>query len=85
MHYDYVPITHRRPLKWPGGKRVALIITINLETWDLIKDTDRPYYAGGPAILPDVLPGNTRTSRTSPGANTVSASACSACSTCSTR
>ena len=59
MHYDYVPITHRRPLKWPGGKRVALIITINLETWDLIKDTDRPYYAGGPAILPDVLPGNT--------------------------
>ena len=50
MHYDYVPITHRRPLKWPGGKRVALIMTINLETWDLTKDTDKPYYAGGPAI-----------------------------------
>ncbi len=59
MHYDYVPITHRGPLKWPGNKRVALIITINLETWDLVKDTDRPYYAGGPPILPDVLPGNT--------------------------
>ncbi len=59
MHYDYVPINQRGPLKWPGGKRIALIITINLETWDLIKDTDRPYYAGGPAILPDVLPGNT--------------------------
>ncbi|HPF27829.1 MAG TPA: polysaccharide deacetylase family protein [Steroidobacteraceae bacterium] len=58
MHYDYVPITHRQPLKWPGGKRVALIVTINLETWDLVKDTDKPYYAGGPPILPDVLPGN---------------------------
>jgi len=59
MHYDYVPIVERLPLKWPGGKRVALILTINLETWDLIKDTDKPYYAGGPPILPDVLPGNT--------------------------
>ena len=59
MHYDYIPISERRPLKWPGGKRVALIVTINLETWDLIKDTDKPYYAGGPPILPDVLPGDT--------------------------
>jgi allantoinase len=58
MHYDYVPITHRKPLKWPGGKRVALILTLNLETWDMVKETDRPYYAGGPPILPDVLPGN---------------------------
>lgn len=59
MHYDYVPISQRLPLRWPARKRVALIITLNLETWDLVKDTDRPYYAGGPAILPDVLPGNT--------------------------
>lgn len=59
MHYDYVPLPERKPLKWPRGKRVALILTINLETWDLVKDTDRPYYAGGPPILPDVLPGNT--------------------------
>ncbi len=58
MHYDYVPITHRKPLRWPGGKRVALILTLNLETWDMVKPTDRPYYAGGPPILPDVLPGN---------------------------
>jgi allantoinase len=48
MQYDYVPLPMRGPLRWPGGKRVALIITINLETWDLIKDTNRPYYAGGP-------------------------------------
>ena len=59
MHYDYSPISTRPALKWPDGKRVALIVTINLETWDLVKDTDRPYYAGGPPILPDVLPGNT--------------------------
>jgi peptidoglycan/xylan/chitin deacetylase (PgdA/CDA1 family) len=45
-------------LHWPDGKTVALVFTFNLETWDLVKDTDRPYYAGGPPILPDVLPGN---------------------------
>lgn len=59
MHYDYIPINLRPPLRWPDGKRVALIITLNLETWDLVKETDKPYYAGGPAILPDVLPGDT--------------------------
>jgi allantoinase len=58
MHYDYVPLPERGILTWPNGKRVALIITINLETWDLVKDTNRPYYAGGPSILPDILPGN---------------------------
>lgn len=29
-----------------------------METWDLIKNTDEAYYAGGPSILPDLLPGN---------------------------
>ncbi|WP_448585313.1 polysaccharide deacetylase [Thermaurantiacus sp.] len=57
MRYAYVPINKRPPLVWPGGARVALILTLNLETWDLVKDTDRAYYAGGPPILPDVLPG----------------------------
>jgi allantoinase len=59
MDYDYVPISQRAPLKWPNGARVALIITFNLETWDLTKPTTKPYYAGGPAILPDTLPGDT--------------------------
>jgi allantoinase len=58
MEYDYVPLPQRRPLRWPNGARVALMLTFNLETWDLTKDTDKPYYAGGPAILPDTLPGN---------------------------
>ncbi|MFY8092652.1 MAG: hypothetical protein ACOVN0_04120 [Niveispirillum sp.] len=59
LSYDYVPLPKRGPLRWPGDKKVALILTFNLETWDLTKDTDKPYYAGGPAILPDVLPGDT--------------------------
>ncbi len=58
MKYPYVPLPKRKPLRWPNGKRVAVIITFNLETWDLVKDTDQPYYAGGPPILPNVLPGN---------------------------
>jgi peptidoglycan/xylan/chitin deacetylase (PgdA/CDA1 family) len=59
MEYDYVPLPQRGRLTWPEDRRVALILTFNLETWDLTKDTDKPYYAGGPAILPDILPGNT--------------------------
>lgn len=59
MEYHYVPFPHRKPLKWPNGARVALILTFNLETWDLTKDTTKAYYAGGPAILPDILPGDT--------------------------
>jgi allantoinase len=57
MEYPYIPISQRQPLVWPNGARVALILTFNLETWDMTKDTDKPYYAGGPPILPDVLPG----------------------------
>jgi allantoinase len=45
-------------LHWPDDKRLALIVTVNLEYWDLLKETAAPYYAGGPAILPDMLPGN---------------------------
>ncbi len=56
--YDYVPLPERAPLKWPNGARVALILTLNLEYWDLVKDTTDPYYAGGPPVLPDPLPGN---------------------------
>ena len=59
MRYPYVPLPDRKPLKFPNGKRVAVIVTFNLETWDLVKDTDQPYYAGGPPILPNTLPGNT--------------------------
>lgn len=59
MEYPYSALPDRLPLKWPNGARVALILTFNLETWDLTKDTTKPYYAGGPAILPDTLAGDT--------------------------
>ena len=58
MEYDFTPPHRRGRLEWPDGKRLALILTFNLETWDLVKDTDTPYYAGGPPILPATLPGN---------------------------
>ncbi|MES1978073.1 MAG: polysaccharide deacetylase [Pseudomonadota bacterium] len=59
MDYNYIPISQRQPLRFPGGAQLALILTFNLETWDLTKPTTKPYYAGGPAILPDILPGDT--------------------------
>lgn len=58
MDYDFVPLPERGRLSWPDGKTVALIFTFNLETWDLVKSSERAHYAGGPPILPDVLPGN---------------------------
>lgn len=58
MKYAYSAMPTRGQLKWPNDAKVALIITANLEYWDLVKDTDKPYYAGGPPILPDLLPGN---------------------------
>ncbi len=58
MHYDFVPPPKRNPLRWPDGKRLALVVTLNLEYWDMLKDTAELYYGGGPPILPDPLPGN---------------------------
>lgn len=58
MLYDFVPLPKRNPLRWPDGKRLALIVTLNLEYWELLRDTSGPHYAGGPPILPDPLPGN---------------------------
>jgi peptidoglycan/xylan/chitin deacetylase (PgdA/CDA1 family) len=57
-HYDWVPLPKRKRLRWPGGQRLALILTINLEYWDRTKDSSASYYAGGPPVIPDPLPGN---------------------------
>jgi peptidoglycan/xylan/chitin deacetylase (PgdA/CDA1 family) len=56
MHYDFVPITERKPLKWPNGKRLALMITLNLEYWELTQDHDGLYFPGGPSINERLLP-----------------------------
>ena len=58
MQYDFVPIVQRKPLKWPGGKRLAVILTTNLEYWDPVQITDKKYYPGGPGIVGGDLPGN---------------------------
>jgi peptidoglycan/xylan/chitin deacetylase (PgdA/CDA1 family) len=57
MHYDFVPFPDRKPLKWPNGKRMAVIITTNLEYWDKTKDTDQVIYPGGPGIVGGTLAG----------------------------
>ncbi|MBE9607012.1 polysaccharide deacetylase [Acetobacteraceae bacterium H6797] len=58
MQYDFVPMPMRKPLRWPNGARIALMLTTNLEYWDRTKDTDKPFYPGGPSIITDMLPGN---------------------------
>ena len=50
-------LKYAEKLKFPNNKSLALIITFNLEHWDMTKDTDEPYYAGGPPVIPDSLPG----------------------------
>lgn len=56
MLYDFVPISERKPLRWPNGKRLALLITLNLEYWELTQDRDGLYFAGGPSINDRLLP-----------------------------
>jgi allantoinase len=48
----------RKPLRWPNGKKIAAMITINMEHWDRVKDSTAPYYPGGPGIVGGDLPGN---------------------------
>ncbi len=57
MHYDYVPLPRRKPLKWPNGARIAMIMTTNLEYWDQVKDTDKPAYPGGPNVVINMMTG----------------------------
>ena len=57
MNYDFVPMPDRKPLKWPNSKRMALILTTNLEYWEPTKDTDKVIYPGGPGIVGGNLTG----------------------------
>lgn len=51
--YEYVPIRDRPEGTWPNGSNLAVVVTINLEAWDVIKESAP--YAGGPDVLP--IPG----------------------------
>ncbi|MEM8741652.1 MAG: hypothetical protein AAGE13_09160 [Pseudomonadota bacterium] len=57
MEYDFTPLPQRPKLRWPEGKRLAVILTTNLEYWDPVKDTDRVVYPGGPGIVGGTLAG----------------------------
>jgi hypothetical protein len=47
-YYDWSPIIDRKPLKWPGGARVALVVIVNLEHWDWQLPPDVPGAPTGP-------------------------------------
>lgn len=57
MRYDYVPLPQRKPLKWPNGARLAVIVTTNLEFWEQTRDTDQPAYPGGPGVVINTMSG----------------------------
>ncbi|MBI2183660.1 MAG: polysaccharide deacetylase family protein [Thaumarchaeota archaeon] len=51
-YYEYSAIVRRHSLKWPNNARVAVIVTVNFECWDL-----QPRSYGGPPIIgSDLLP-----------------------------
>ena len=57
--YDFVPLPDRVPLRFPGGARVAVIFTINIEYWEPFRSGQKePLFPGGPATIPHVLPGD---------------------------
>ena len=58
MEYDFVPLPHRKKLRWPNGARLAVLLTINLEFWELTRNQTEPLYPGGPASIPHPVPGN---------------------------
>lgn len=56
--YEYVALPDRRPLRFPNGARLALIITINLEYWEKSRPGQKePLFTGGPMTIPHGLPG----------------------------
>ena len=51
--YDYSPITHRPPFAWPGDKRLAVYVALNLEHYAFGEGLTEQLVAGSPQ--PDVL------------------------------
>ena len=33
-YYDWSPVINRKPLRWPNGARVAVVVIVNLEHYD---------------------------------------------------
>jgi len=53
---DYSPIFQRKPLKLPGGARVAVWPVINVEEWDINSPMARAVLPSpqGVSIIPDI-------------------------------
>src|ERR1700730_16558231 len=58
MKYPFVPISERKPLRWPNGKRLAVVINTNPGSWEATKGPSNPFYPGGPGIVGGDLPGD---------------------------
>ena len=57
--YPYVPLPDRKPLRFPEGARLALILTINIEYWEKSRPGQKePLFTGGPMTIPHGLPGD---------------------------
>jgi allantoinase len=52
--YEYTPITERPPISWPGDKRVAFYVGLNLEHFHLDKPSTS-INEGTASLLPDAL------------------------------
>lgn len=57
MRYDYIPLPKRKPLRWPNGKRLAMLMTTNLEYWEPTINSDQPAYPGGPGVVINTMAG----------------------------
>jgi allantoinase len=57
--YPYVPLPDRKPLRFPNGAQLALILTINIEYWEKLRPNQKePLFTGGPMTIPHGLPGD---------------------------
>ena len=58
-HYPFVPLPDRKPLRFPNGAQLALILTINIEYWEKSRPGQKePLFTGGPMTIPHGLAGD---------------------------
>ena len=56
--YPFVALPDRKPLRFPNGAQLALILTINIEYWEKSRPGQKePLFTGGPMTIPHGLPG----------------------------
>lgn len=57
--YVFSALPDRKPLRFPNGARLAVILTINLEYWETSRPGQKePLFTGGPMTIPHALPGD---------------------------